>query len=250
MRSALKSLIRQLGYEIRRRPLGHRFGLNAFDDQRELLAGAPVETILDVGANAGQTARHYLDYFPQATIHCFEPDPDTYGRLAAAFQSEARVKPHRLAVADADGIKTLFVNRFDPTSSLLPVAGGAGRYVDASLTEPAGRTDVVATRLDEFCRRHGLERIDVLKLDIQGCELMALRGAEGLLRQAAVRLIYTEVLFAGLYEGQAFFHDIERFLDAVGYRLFGIYDLHYAGMGGLAWADAIFLPASPPGGRA
>ena len=78
-------------------------------------------------------------------------------------------------------------------------------------------------------------------MDIQGGEAMALRGAGRLLAQQAVWLIYVEVLFAPLYEGQAYFCDVSAILANHGYQLFGLYNLVQSDRG-LGWGDAIFRP--------
>ena len=101
--------------------------------------------------------------------------------------------------------------------------------------------DVPTTTLDDFCSRHAIDRVNVLKMDIQGGELMALQGASGMLESKAVDLIYTEVLFVELYEGQADFHDLCRFLCDCDYTLYGLYDLNSGRDSILAWGDAIFI---------
>jgi hypothetical protein len=80
-------------------------------------------------------------------------------------------------------------------------------------------------------------------MDIQGGELMALKGATKLLSTQAIDLIYSEVLFADLYENQGYFHDISQYLREYGYFLYGLYNMNYGKSknGVLAWADAIFI---------
>jgi len=104
-----------------------------------------------------------------------------------------------------------------------------------------GSTEVRAITLDDFCAREQIDAVPVLKLDIQGGELMALRGAESLLNRRAVDLIFTEVNFVPLYEGQAFFDDVYQFLKARDYSLYGLYGLAHGTNGMLAWGDAIFI---------
>lgn len=77
---------------------------------------------------------------------------------------------------------------------------------------PKGTIRVQVTTIDEFVDRQEIERIDVLKLDIQGAELMALRGATNTLRNMHVQVIYTESLFVPHYEGNALFHELWSFL--------------------------------------
>jgi hypothetical protein len=62
-----------------------------------------------------------------------------------------------------------------------------------------------------------------------------------LLKQQSIDLVYTEVLFAKLYEGQASFYSLCEFLENYGYTLYGLYSLHYSKKGVLVWGDAIFI---------
>ena len=100
-------------------------------------------------------------------------------------------------------------------------------------------------------QKHAIDQIDVLKLDLQGSELRALRGAEGLLRRRAIRLVAAEVNFVPLYRDMPLFWNVSAYMLSLGYALNGLYDLHHRrdGSGGLRWAYAIFVAphgAAPP----
>ena len=77
-------------------------------------------------------------------------------------------------------------------------------------------------------------------MDIQGGELKALKGASGMLGSAKLGLIYLEVEFVKLYEGQPLFHNICEYLNGFGYQLYKIYYLASAKNGQLIAADALF----------
>jgi len=62
-----------------------------------------------------------------------------------------------------------------------------------------------------------------------------------MLSTQAIRLIYAEVNFARLYEGQAFFDDVWHLLERYNYRLFGLYNLTAGADYFLGYGDAIFL---------
>jgi FkbM family methyltransferase len=240
LRNTVSAAFDRLGYQVRRKQ-PPRWGDDAFVDQRRLLEGAPVQVVLDVGANAGDTTDHYRALFPAAAIHAFEPYPDVHRELARRFAADPRVRAHQIAVTDAPGTRRLFVNDAHVTNSLLPHNPASLEWAGAS-PDGLGRTiDVPAATLDAFCGAEGLARVDLLKMDIQGGEAMALRGAAQLLARRAVRLIYVEVLFAPLYDGQAYFCDVSAILDGYGYQLFGLYNLMH-GDRGLGWGDAIFRP--------
>jgi FkbM family methyltransferase len=230
------------GFELRRRAAGHCWGADPYADQWELLAGADVRTVFDVGANIGQTTAVNRGLFPGATVHAFEPFPDTFAELTRNTAASPAVRPHRLALADQAGRVAFHANRSHYTNSLLPPAGAAERYVGPGLMEPVCQLEVDAVRLDDFCRDQRIDRIDVLKIDVQGGEALVLKGGAGMLAARAVRLVCLEVLFAPMYAGQAFFRDVDLLLGQAGYCLFGLYNAVYSGRDGMAWADAIYLP--------
>jgi len=198
--------------------------------------------VMDVGANVGDSVHRYRALFPAATIHAFEPFPDVHRRLVERFTADPHVCPHQRAVADAAGLRRLYFNDVHETNSLLPLNPASVAWAGASAHGLDRTVDVPSVTLDQFCTAEGLGRIDLLKMDIQGGEAMALEGAAGLLERGAVRLIYLEVLFAPLYDGQAYFCDVTRILNRHGYRIFGLYNLVQEERG-LGWGDAIFRPA-------
>lgn len=245
IRKATLSTFDGLGYQIRRKH-APGWGEDAYLDQQRLLEGTPTQVVLDVGANAGDTVAQYRSLFPGALIHAFEPFPDAHRRLAGRFVADARVRAHLCAVTDAAGAAALHVHDADVTNSLLPTQPGAAAWAGSPDRLKPTTIEVRTVTLDGFCEAEGLTQVDVLKMDIQGGEAMALRGARGLLERRAVRAIYVEVLFAPLYQGQAYFCDVSAILAGHGYQLFGLYNL-VQGERGLGWADAVFRPdPSPP----
>lgn len=74
-------------------------------------------------------------------------------------------------------------------------------------------------KLDVALRNAGFadRNVGLLKLDVQGAELLVLKGAPETLSRTAV--VYTEVEFAPLYKNQPLFHDIDALLRASGFEL-------------------------------
>jgi FkbM family methyltransferase len=240
IRHTILAAFDRLGLEVRRkRP--PKWGEDAYADQQRLLEHAPVEVVVDAGANVGDTVHRYRTLFPSATIHAFEPHPDVHRQLAERFATDSRVRTHQAAVADDSGNRRLYVNEAHVTNSLLPHNPASAEWAGASSTGLGRTLDVPAITLDEFCEAEGLTRLDLLKMDIQGGEVIALKGAARLLERQAIRLIYLEVQFAPLYQGQAYFCDVTAALTGHGYQIFGLYDLMH-GHRGLGWGDAIFRP--------
>ncbi len=245
VKKVAKRLLRLLGYELRRLPKHHVYGADAYADQKALLSGRGVRTIFDVGANVGQTAARYRILFPTADIHCFEPFEESFRGLCENFRGCAAIHPHRLAVTGTAGTREFFCNEGPLTNSLLPSAAGWRKHIGQELMATREVVPVPAVCLDDFCSQENIDHIDLLKMDIQGGELMALHGAASLLKNRAISLIYAEVNFAALYEGQAEFDELLRFLAGYGYSLFGLYNLSHGENSALAWCDAIFISLSP-----
>jgi FkbM family methyltransferase len=233
LRRLIKTYLRRNGYDLHRitRNCGEK---DAFAEQKVLLAGEKSRVILDVGANIGQTALKYRTLFPESLIYSFEPFPESFARLASQFAGDGRVRPVQQAVGDSEGRETFYLNESHYTNSLLPC-------IKQENLEPVGVMEVSTTTIDEFCEREGIGEVQVLKMDIQGGELMALKGAAQRLKKKSIALIYTEVMFSPQYEGQAFFHDICMFLYDHGYSLFDQYNFSHTAEGQIAWGDAIFV---------
>jgi FkbM family methyltransferase len=251
VRQAIKSLLRRLGYEIRRAPGGEPYHRDDFRDQARLLGGRAT-VIMDVGANVGDSVLSYRGLFPEAAIHAFEPSADALMELRKRAGALPNVQIHALAVGDADTTAVLHRHKGHFNNSLLPAVAGSSRYAAEDLQwsfESTGEESVRTVRLDTFCRDLGIDRVNILKLDIQGYEAAALRGAAALLAAGRIDLIYTEVLFAKLYEGQAFAWDLAATLSGHGYQLFGLYNVgpeRWPTRRPVSWGDALFLRPNFP----
>ena len=219
------------------------FPEDPFDAQRLLLAGLGVETsptILDVGAHMGETVDRYKAIFADSTIYCFEPFPSSISVLNERYESDPSVKVIPMAVADAPGTRVFHANELDATNSLLPRPMSARRYYPKE-AGPKATMQVNVTTIDAFVKDQRIENIHILKLDIQGGELMAFQGAVNTLKGKNVPLIYTEAMFTPHYEGNPLFDELWSFLAHLGYSLFDLYQLQRARNGQLRFGDALLV---------
>lgn len=213
------------------------FKKDAYMVQQERI-GEGASVIFDVGANRGDVTAVYRKYFPGAEIFGFEPFPGSLEIFREKHAGDNHVYVFPLALAEEKGKKTLYVNESVDTNSLLP-SQTTGLSSDAQV-KTVSSIPVEATTIDIFCKEKGITRIDILKLDIQGGEWAALRGAANLLKSGSIGLIYSEVYFLEQYANQPLFHDISKLLHEYGYYLQDIYSPIY-GKGSIAWGDAIFV---------
>jgi FkbM family methyltransferase len=241
----INALFAALGYRIepiRTKNTQHTLASDPFLAQQGLIErlGCKSHVIFDVGANKGDTAADYLSLFPDANIHCFEPFPETLAQLNQRFASDERITIIPKAVAIGTGTTRFFVNHAAATNSLLPRPDESERFYPKTAS-PKGEIEVQTTGLDSYCRDNAIDHINVLKLDIQGGELMALSGAESLLKDQRIDLVYSEIQFVPLYQNAAQFDGVWAKLRDTGYTLYDIYDLHRSAGGQLLYGDALFV---------
>jgi FkbM family methyltransferase len=217
--------------------------LDPFDDMKRLLSGVGIRTVVDGGAYHGELSLRFADMFPDATVYAFEPASAAYATLCDTARQEPRIIPVKYALSSSSKPATLFVNFQDSTNALSPVGEGGRKYQDWQ-TRNVGRERIRALTLDRWAQRMRLKSVDVLKLDLQGHELEALRGAKRLL-QKSTKLIYTEVEFVRIYERNCLFSDVEAFLRSCGFSLYQLYNLASGVDGRLVCGDAIFVSNDP-----
>lgn len=238
--AGVRSGVRALGYDVHRLPKP-AWANDPWRALPRLLEQVRRPVVFDVGANVGQTLERFSRVLPGAHVHSFEPFPASYEKLAAVAAARPPARAHRLALGAEPGEATFHVNpQFHTRNSLLTRPTSGRRYYSEGAELPDSVTVTVDT-LDAFCAREGIERIEVLKLDVQGAELQVLQGGRGLLVRRAVDIVFSEVMFVPHYEGGPLFHDIHAAMRAQGYSLYHLYDPITAVNGQLRYANALFV---------
>lgn len=173
-----------------------------------------VLTLFDVGANIGQTMVTLNRFFPASMIYCFEPVASTYRQLMSNCTRFRNVLAYQIALGERTGEGVMAIGRESIWSRIIDA--------DNSLAS-VDRENVEMCRLDDFCKRQQVEKIDLLKTDCEGYDLQVLRGAENLFRLRAIQVVYCEVNFERNDRHGDFFA-IEEFLRRYNFVLYGIYD--------------------------
>ncbi len=232
----IKDRLAAAGLELRRNPFIDPLQLQV----RLISSDTPV--IFDVGAHIGLTVDAYRQVFPSATIHAFEPFPDSFSRLEARVGQQAGTHLHPLAMSDQDGSKTLFVNQSEATNSLKPLSDLASDNWGEGRLTPSEQINITCETLDNFCTRNKIEQIDIIKIDVQGAEHEVLQGARQMLGKHAIKLIQFECILAETYAGQRPMHEYLALMDKLGYRFLDFFQPMRRN-GRLLQADLMF--ASP-----
>ncbi|MCX5661957.1 MAG: FkbM family methyltransferase [Planctomycetota bacterium] len=197
---------------------------------------------VDGGAYDGTMARRFLKRFPNLEVHAFEPIVETHEKLVSNLANvPGAIYP--LALAQESGKVTIHYNKAPGTCSVLPRGPYSEVYFNHATT-PIEERQVRATSLDDWFAASGLERVDILKLDLQGLEGRVLKGAPNLL-DSQIPCVFLEVMFVAEYEGCSLFGDLDAILRSHGYRLFNLYNLSTHSDRQLSCADALYIPDRP-----
>jgi FkbM family methyltransferase len=172
-------------------------GLRPPSSMRRRWGALKLRTVVDVGANRGQSSLFALHTFAAARIVSLEPLAKPAARFRRVFAKERRVTLHHAALAPETGRSTMHVSGHDDSSSLLPITATQGRIFRGTNEV---RTETVRTGpLSEFLDGSSIEEPALLKLDVQGYEPEALRACGELLDKFAY--VCAEGSFIELYEG-------------------------------------------------
>lgn len=176
----------------------------------ELVRPHHPRVIYDIGANAGTWTLLAKSIYPHAIVHAFEPLTCHTKTFEANTARLANVHLHKIALGAAATEQAMQVATFSDESSLLQALNTI-----SGLEETATFENVSVVRLDDYVREKGLPLPDVLKLDVQGYELEALRGAPKCMASAFA--ILTEVSFHEFYKGQCLFHHMVELCASKGF---------------------------------
>lgn len=139
-------------------------------------------TSLDVGANVGIIALFLGRSSPDGVVHAFEPVTASYDYLTGNISANAaaNVLAHQVAISDRRGELVMHY-----TASFAAGAFSATTAVD----DTTMASSAPAWPLDEWLRTRGVERVDLVKMDIEGGELAAIEGARELLSRMGPDLL-------------------------------------------------------------
>lgn len=180
--------------------------------------------IFDIGACEGEDSIRYSRMFPNAKVHLFEPRPDNLKKISQNIIDYGcqSIVVSSLALSNTAGEATFYLSSGNPndidenkewdfgnkSSSLLPPSEKMKEHT--AWLEFKDQLVVQTERLDSYCSRNHINRIDLVHMDVQGAELMVLEGAGTMIGNIAA--IWLEVEAVELYKNQPLRHDIERFM--------------------------------------
>ena len=183
-----------------------------------------VEVIFDVGACHALESVELSKKYPNAKVYTFEANPVSYDVCLENTEGYDSITVINEAVNDYDGVCKFYPMDKEKTittwedgnqgASSLYRANGQYDFIEKYVQY---EIEVPCTRLDTFCEKNDIDKIDIIWMDLQGAELKALQSLGSLLD--TVQIIHTELEMNPMYEGQCLFSDVNEYLTNNGFDL-------------------------------
>lgn len=171
----------------------------------------PQPVMFDVGANVGNWSEQILQCFPQANIYMFEPSPGSQAAIRGKKLRHAKLFP--FAVGETAEVRPFYASsETDGSASLY------SRRDTAFQSLPYQPSVVTVKTLDEIIEAERIEVVDFMKMDIEGHELFALRGAKRALAAGKIRALSFE-FGCGNLNSRTFFRDFWDLLTAANFAI-------------------------------
>jgi len=235
LKKRFKRIIHAAGYDVH----SHNIFTSEEVLLQTILEHFNIRTILDVGANEGQFGSKIIDLGYSGKIYSFEPIVSVHKTLEVNASKFPQWTTINMGIGSKEEELMINVSENLASSSVFNVDQ---KSVEA---EPATRTThkekIKITTIDSFVsKQKNLDYEILLKLDIQGFELEALKGARTSL--AKFKLIQVELSFIPVYEQAPLYKEVIGFLEENDFEIFTLTPAFIDGKTGrMLQADGIFV---------
>ena len=132
------------------------------------------QIIFDVGANKGEWSLLASQMYPSCEVHAFEIVPSTYQELLTNIRQSSNIIPNNVGLSDQTGTITIRLGGDDTSTATGCAIEGMKFHEEYYSREiPCG-----VTKASEYLKGKGIERIDFLKIDVEGMDLRVIKGFE------------------------------------------------------------------------
>jgi FkbM family methyltransferase len=139
-----------------------------------------VKTVVDIGANVGAASVYLATAYPEAQVYALEPGSSPLSLLRQNVASLHNVTVLPFGLHSSEKTLTLFHGKIDTVES----------SVSPSLRTTSESEPIQLLGASQFLSSHGIDKVDVMKIDTEGCEVPILRSLEKYLPE--VKVLYVE----------------------------------------------------------
>jgi len=201
-----------------------------------------ISIIFDIGANHGVVSINAYKAFPNAKIYSFEPVSTTFADLKKnTSQYRDRIFLYQLGFFTESKKMPIHITSFNGANSIIDQSRDHKNVHSLVDLKEIGEEIIEVRTLDSFVQSHGIDKIDIMKIDVEGVEKEVLLGGIETLKKVDIILI--ELSFLQRNRESPYWIEICQLLYDTGFDLITIYDVaKYVedGQEYIAQMDAVF----------
>lgn len=178
-------------------------------------------TVFDVGANIGKYTEFMLSQAPEIEVHCFEPVAETFVQLKKRHENNPQVRLNNFGLSNQEAIahmkiygETYGINSLYDRRSAVSAQNAYEDYIEQQ---------VVLKVLDHYVAQHDIEKIDLLKIDVEGHELSVLKGAKESLASGVIKTIVFEY-GSSFVDAQTSLQEVYDLVTQHGFQLYRLWN--------------------------
>jgi FkbM family methyltransferase len=178
------------------------------------------DVVFDIGANHGNWTKMVLTLAPLRVIYCFEPIKELCQYISTQFHYRTDLKIVCGVVADQLGETDFYIYKNNP--QIAEMSNMFGRpEIEIKMGLNIEKTKARTITIDHLSNIEKLEKINYLKIDTEGAELLVLKGAKAMLERNAIEMIQFE--YGGCFkDSKATLREIFQLLGSHNFTIFRI----------------------------
>lgn len=170
-----------------------------------------INTILDIGSRDLGQSIEFNSVYPNSKIYAFEPNPEQFQLCIELAQNYDNIYVEQLAISDKSGYLDFYktLGNIGASSLLEPID------VPFASSQNVEKISVKSDTLENWMNQRQVPKADILWMDTQGTELLALKSMGNKLKQ--VKFIHCEASPAAYYKGHILKNELEQFFQDNGF---------------------------------
>lgn len=169
----------------------------------------PAPVVLDIGANIGWYSLVLSRLFPDSEIHAIEPSEKMFEslQLHIAINDAQNIQSYKLGMSEKSGESVFFeIPNNSVNSSMMNLTD-----------DPTAKSQIVVVKtVDDFCTENKITKVDFIKCDVEGAELLVLKGAVETLKNKP--LVFCEMVRKWAIKFNYHPNEIIKFMKKFGYE--------------------------------
>jgi len=175
-------------------------------------------TIVEAGVCDGLDTEFFARSFPNGKIYGFEPIPDLFNQALSLNDKYSNVVLNQLALGESTGTKKIYVSdRFGEkwgSSSILKPKDHLTFHKEITFNS---ELEVKTVNLDDWCQDNGIDKVDLMWLDLQGIEPLVIKSSPKIISKTTY--IYSEVSLTETYENVIVYDKFKEYMLDIGFNI-------------------------------